>query len=114
LDLPEASVLIQISAQYGSRRQVCFLILFKEAQRLGRILRPKHKLGSSEFNAFFCNLVMTSDTLVSSDTHEMYYSSKRQQFLIDQGYEFRVYYQKLIYIGYNSNRRSRGFPKQSP
>ena len=39
--------------------------------------------GAEEFNAFFY-------TLVSKDTHEMYYSTKRQQFLIDQGYSFKV------------------------
>ncbi|GLC37001.1 General transcription and DNA repair factor IIH helicase subunit xpb1, partial [Pleodorina starrii] len=79
LDIPEANVLIQISSHAGSRRQ--------EAQRLGRILRAKRgKAGSGheeEFNAFFY-------TLVSNDTQEMYYSTKRQQFLIDQGYSFKV------------------------
>ena len=38
---------------------------------------------STEYNAFFY-------TLVSKDTQEMYYSTKRQQFLIDQGYSFKV------------------------
>lgn len=47
-DLPEANVLIQISAQGGSRRQ--------EAQRLGRILRAKKNSGDG-FNAFFYSLV---------------------------------------------------------
>lgn len=79
LDIPEANVLIQISSHAGSRRQ--------EAQRLGRILRAKRtKPGApdaGEFNAFFY-------TLVSRDTTEMYYSTKRQQFLIDQGYSFKV------------------------
>jgi len=74
IDLPEANVIIQISSHYGSRRQ--------EAQRLGRILRPKAK-STDEFNAFFYSLV-------SKDTDEMYYSTKRQQFLIDQGYSFKV------------------------
>lgn len=74
IDLPEANVIIQISSHYGSRRQ--------EAQRLGRILRPKAN-SENEFNAFFYSLV-------SKDTHEMYYSTKRQQFLIDQGYSFKV------------------------
>ena len=50
----------------------------QEAQRLGRILRPKTRAGSSSgFNAFFYSLV-------SRDTSEMLYSSKRQQFLVDQ------------------------------
>ena len=74
IDLPEASCLIQISSHYGSRRQ--------EAQRLGRILRAKKGI-TDGFNAFFY-------TLVSSDTEEMYFASKRQKFLIDQGYDFRI------------------------
>jgi DNA excision repair protein ERCC-3 len=80
IDLPEANVIIQVSSHFGSRRQ--------EAQRLGRILRPKsytQQDGSnrSSFNAFFY-------TLVSCDTQEMYYSAKRQQYLIDQGYTFKI------------------------
>ncbi|GAB4818176.1 hypothetical protein N2152v2_005222 [Parachlorella kessleri] len=80
LDIPEANVLIQISSHAGSRRQ--------EAQRLGRILRAKKaKPGSApsaeEFNAFFY-------TLVSNDTQEVYFTNKRQQFLIDQGYSYKV------------------------
>ncbi|XP_066312363.1 general transcription and DNA repair factor IIH helicase/translocase subunit XPB1-like isoform X2 [Miscanthus floridulus] len=81
IDIPEANVIIQISSHAGSRRQ--------EAQRLGRILRAKGKQqdrmagGKEEYNAFFYSLV-------STDTQEMYYSTKRQQFLIDQGYSFKV------------------------
>mmetsp|Transcript_623 Transcript_623/g.1002 ORF Transcript_623/g.1002 Transcript_623/m.1002 type:complete len:795 (+) Transcript_623:115-2499(+) len=80
IDLPEANVVIQVSSHFGSRRQ--------EAQRLGRILRPKsytQQDGSnrSSFNAFFY-------TLVSTDTQEMFYSAKRQQYLIDQGYTFKI------------------------
>jgi len=81
IDIPEANVIIQISSHAGSRRQ--------EAQRLGRILRAKGKHqdrmagGKEEYNAFFYSLV-------STDTQEMYYSTKRQQFLIDQGYSFKV------------------------
>ncbi|KAI1340592.1 P-loop containing nucleoside triphosphate hydrolase protein [Xylariaceae sp. FL0016] len=74
LDLPEATCLIQISSHYGSRRQ--------EAQRLGRILRAKRR-SDEGFNAFFYSLV-------SKDTTEMYYSTKRQAFLVDQGYSFKV------------------------
>ena len=69
IDLPEATCLIQISSHFGSRRQ--------EAQRLGRILRAKRR-NDEGFNAFFYSLV-------SRDTQEVYYSTKRQQFLIDQG-----------------------------
>ncbi|CAI5511959.1 unnamed protein product [Closterium sp. Naga37s-1] len=81
IDIPEANVIIQISSHAGSRRQ--------EAQRLGRILRAKGRKedrmagGTEHYNAFFYSLV-------STDTQEMYYSSKRQQFLIDQGYSFKV------------------------
>ena len=80
IDLPEANVIIQVSSHFGSRRQ--------EAQRLGRILRPKSYTSTdgsnrSSFNAFFY-------TLVSTDTQEMFYSAKRQQYLIDQGYTFKI------------------------
>ncbi|GMM28394.1 TFIIH/NER complex ATPase/helicase subunit [Martiniozyma asiatica (nom. inval.)] len=74
IDLPEATCLIQISSHYGSRRQ--------EAQRLGRILRAKRR-NDEGFNAFFYSLV-------SKDTQEMYYSTKRQAFLVDQGYAFKI------------------------
>ncbi|DAZ92559.1 TPA: hypothetical protein N0F65_012789 [Lagenidium giganteum] len=74
IDLPEANVIIQVSSHFGSRRQ--------EAQRLGRILRPKAN-ATGGFNAFFY-------TLISTDTSEMFYSNKRQQYLVDQGYTFKV------------------------
>ncbi|KAG2377398.1 hypothetical protein C9374_009309 [Naegleria lovaniensis] len=74
IDIPEATVIIEISSHFGSRRQ--------EAQRLGRILRPKAG-GLNHQHAYFY-------TLVSQDTREMFYSTKRQQFLINQGYKFRV------------------------
>ncbi|XP_014279590.1 general transcription and DNA repair factor IIH helicase/translocase subunit XPB isoform X1 [Halyomorpha halys] len=74
-DLPEANVLIQISSHGGSRRQ--------EAQRLGRILRAKKGAIAEEYNAFFY-------TLVSQDTIEMGYSRKRQRFLVNQGYSYKV------------------------
>ncbi|XP_028139449.1 general transcription and DNA repair factor IIH helicase subunit XPB [Diabrotica virgifera virgifera] len=74
-DLPEANVLIQISSHGGSRRQ--------EAQRLGRILRAKKGAVAEEYNAFFY-------TLVSQDTMEMNYSRKRQRFLVNQGYSYKV------------------------
>jgi len=75
IDLPEANVIVQVSSHFGSRRQ--------EAQRLGRILRAKPSADGDGFNAFFY-------TLVSTDTAEMYYSTKRQQYLVDQGYTFKV------------------------
>jgi DNA excision repair protein ERCC-3 len=63
-----------VSSHGGSRRQ--------EAQRLGRILRPKSYV-SEGFNAFFY-------TLVSPDTQEMRHSTKRQRYLIDQGYTYKI------------------------
>lgn len=74
LDLPEATCLIQISSQFGSRRQ--------EAQRMGRILRAKRRNEEGFRSRFF--------TLVSRDTDEVQFSAKRKTFLVDQGYEFRV------------------------
>lgn len=74
IDLPDANVLIQICSHFGARMQ--------EAQRLGRILRKKPgKI--DEFNAFFY-------TIVSEDTKEMFFSTKRRQFLTNQGYVFEV------------------------
>jgi len=69
VDLPEASVIIQVSSHFGSRRQ--------EAQRFGRILRAKSGADDGEANATFY-------TLVSKNTQEMYFSPKRQQYLVDQ------------------------------
>ena len=69
IDLPGANVIIQISSHFAARRQ--------EAQRLGRILRPKQSSEKQafsnyqEFNAFFYSLV-------STNTQEMYYADKRQ------------------------------------
>jgi len=95
IDLPEANVIIQVSSHFGSRRQ--------EAQRLGRILRPKAN-SSGGFNAFFY-------TLISTDTHEMFYSNKRQQYLVDQGYTFKVVtelYDKANFKGVYTNKDSQG------
>lgn len=75
IDLPEANVLIQVSSHGGSRRQ--------EAQRLGRILRAKKGTLAEEYNAFFYSLV-------SQDTCEVAYSTKRQRFLVNQGYAFKA------------------------
>ena len=83
IDLPKANVVIQVTCHFGARRQ--------EAQRLGRILRPKTTTGNNtgaraggrSFDAFFY-------TLVSTDTQEMEFSGKRQQFLVDQGYSYEV------------------------
>ncbi|KGU21874.1 DNA repair helicase RAD25 [Candida albicans P57055] len=101
IDLPEATCLIQISSHYGSRRQ--------EAQRLGRILRAKRR-NDEGFNAFFYSLV-------SKDTQEMYYSTKRQAFLVDQGYAFKVIthlsgMEQLPDLAYSSARERRELLQQ--
>ncbi len=71
VDLPDASVAIQVSGKFGSRQE--------EAQRLGRILRPK-KDGRT---AYFY-------TLVTEDTEEQEYAFKRQMFLVEQGYSYII------------------------
>ncbi len=70
IDLPDARVLIQLSGTYGSRQE--------EAQRLGRILRPK--LNNTSY--FY--------TLITQDTIEEQYSHKRQRFLTEQGYNYEI------------------------
>jgi DNA excision repair protein ERCC-3 len=69
IDLPDASMAIQVSGSFGSRQE--------EAQRLGRILRPKKR------NALFY-------TLVSRATSEEEFSAHRQKFLTEQGYKYRI------------------------
>jgi DNA excision repair protein ERCC-3 len=69
IDLPDANVAIQISGSFGSRQE--------EAQRLGRILRPKEK------EALFY-------TVVTADTKEQQFAVKRQLFLTEQGYRYQI------------------------
>lgn len=69
IDLPDASVAIQLSGSYGSRQE--------EAQRLGRILRPKNR------DSWFYSLV-------SRGTVEEEYSANRQRFLTEQGYRYSI------------------------
>jgi len=76
LDLPDANVVIEMSAHSGSRRQF--------TQRFGRILRPKPGI-KDRFNAFFY-------TVVSQETEDAFYSQKRQAYLINQGYVFKIIY----------------------
>ncbi|OFN09279.1 MULTISPECIES: DNA repair helicase XPB [unclassified Corynebacterium] len=71
IDLPEASVAVQVSGTFGSRQE--------EAQRLGRLLRPKSDGGGAVFYS-----VVTRDTL---DTE---YAAHRQRFLAEQGYAYRI------------------------
>ena len=71
VDLPGASVAIQISGTFGSRQE--------EAQRLGRVLRPKPGDNTAVFY-----------TLVSNDTVEQEFAERRQLFLSEQGYPYRL------------------------
>ncbi|MCP4716882.1 MAG: DEAD/DEAH box helicase, partial [Deltaproteobacteria bacterium] len=71
VDLPDASVAIQVSGTFGSRQE--------EAQRLGRILRPKGDENQAHFY-----------TLVTRDTVEQDFALKRQLFLCEQGYEYQI------------------------
>ena len=71
LDLPSASVAIEVSGMFGSRQE--------EAQRLGRLLRPK----TGDNRAWFY-------TLVSHETCEQDYARNRQRFLAGQGYRYRI------------------------
>lgn len=71
LDLPEANVAVQVSGTFGSRQE--------EAQRLGRILRPK----KSGTHAYFYSLV-------TKDTKEQEFAAHRQLFLTEQGYRYRI------------------------
>jgi DNA excision repair protein ERCC-3 len=71
VDLPDADVLIQVSGMFGSRQE--------EAQRLGRILRPKADGRTAHFF-----------TLVSRDTREEEFAHHRKLFLTEQGYSYRV------------------------
>ncbi len=71
LDLPDANVLIQVSGTFGSRQE--------EAQRLGRILRPK---AGGEVAHFY--------TLVTRDTRELDFAHHRQLFLTEQGYSYSI------------------------
>ena len=77
IDLPDANVGIQISGTFGSRQE--------EAQRLGRILRPK-KDGS---RAYFYSIV-------SQETVDQEYSANRQRFLTEQGYQYVILYEDEI------------------
>lgn len=76
IDLPDANVVIEVSSLFGSRRQ--------EAQRLGRILRPKRRSEAGDtHNAFFY-------ALVNSNTKEVCFSFRRQSFLVDQGFSYKI------------------------
>ncbi|MGI5325824.1 DNA repair helicase XPB [Actinomadura nitritigenes] len=71
IDLPEATVAVQVSGAYGSRQE--------EAQRLGRLLRPKASGQGARFYA-----------VVARDTLDQDYAAHRQRFLAEQGYAYRI------------------------
>jgi DNA excision repair protein ERCC-3 len=71
IDLPEAAVAVQISGTFGSRQE--------EAQRLGRVLRPKHDGRQAHFY-----------TVVARDTLDADYAAHRQRFLAEQGYSYTI------------------------
>jgi DNA excision repair protein ERCC-3 len=71
IDLPEASVAIQISGSFGSRQE--------EAQRLGRLLRPKADGRAANFY-----------TIISRDTVDQDFAQNRQRFLAEQGYSYEI------------------------
>jgi DNA excision repair protein ERCC-3 len=71
IDLPEANVAVQVSGTFGSRQE--------EAQRLGRLLRPKHDGGGAIFYS-----------VVSRDSLDAEYAAHRQRFLAEQGYGYVI------------------------
>jgi DNA excision repair protein ERCC-3 len=71
IDLPEVAVAVQVSGTFGSRQE--------EAQRLGRILRPKHDRRQAHFY-----------TVVARDTVEQDHAQRRQRFLAEQGYAYEI------------------------
>ena len=71
IDLPSAEVAIQVSGSFGSRQE--------EAQRLGRLLRPKEEGKTAHFY-----------TIVSRDTVDAEFAQNRQRFLAEQGYAYRI------------------------
>lgn len=77
IDLPDASVAIEISGTFGSRQE--------EAQRLGRILRPKADGSAAHFY-----------TIVTRETVDQTYAANRQRFLTEQGYKYEILYEDEI------------------
>jgi DNA excision repair protein ERCC-3 len=78
IDLPDANVMVQVSGTFGSRQE--------EAQRLGRILRPKPGEAPATFY-----------TLVTRDTREMDFAHHRQLFLTEQGYSYEILDESDLY-----------------
>jgi DNA excision repair protein ERCC-3 len=86
IDLPDANVLIQVSGTFGSRQE--------EAQRLGRILRPKSNGEDAHFY-----------TIVTRDTRELDFAHHRQMFLTEQGYAYQIA-DEIGYVGLPRDRES--------
>jgi DNA excision repair protein ERCC-3 len=80
IDLPEAAVAIQVSGSFGSRQE--------EAQRLGRLLRPKSDGRTARFYA-----------IVARDTIDADFAQNRQRFLAEQGYAYRITDAEDIFMG---------------
>jgi len=81
IDLPDASVAIEISGTFGSRQE--------EAQRLGRILRPKQDGVMANFY-----------TIVTRDTVDQTFAANRQRFLTEQGYKYEIRYEDEVLNGF--------------
>ncbi len=77
VDLPDANVLIQVSGMFGSRQE--------EAQRLGRVLRPKQN-----------GLLAHFYSIVTRDTLDQDFAAKRQMFLTEQGYHYDILYEDEV------------------
>ena len=77
IDLPDASVAIEISGTFGSRQE--------EAQRLGRILRPKNDGAMAHFY-----------TIVTRETVDQTFAANRQRFLTEQGYKYEILYENEV------------------
>ncbi len=77
IDLPDANVLIQVSGMFGSRQE--------EAQRLGRVLRPKRN-----------GLLAHFYSIVTRDTLDQEFAARRQLFLTEQGYHYNILYEDEV------------------
>jgi DNA excision repair protein ERCC-3 len=77
IDLPDAAVAIQVSGTFGSRQE--------EAQRLGRLLRPKPGTNQAQFY-----------TLVTRETLEQEFALNRQRFLTEQGYAYQIFHAEVL------------------
>ena len=77
IDLPDANVAIEVSGTFGSRQE--------EAQRMGRILRPKSDGSMANFY-----------TIVTRDTVDQTFAANRQRFLTEQGYKYEIIYENEV------------------